>query len=323
LADELKVALTGFFPRSRAFSKLQARYQKNKISEELYREKAFDILVRTLKKLSVLGLDVGSDLMLLDEDLFYPFIEDLENVERGWLVRFYDNNYFVRNVVAKGEIRLRRYATNASRRLEVYAHLKSALDFSEWVVAVPGPLTLARFTVASTEHYKSSEEIVRDYLKALREIYNFYSSSGVALEIHEPELCALAGDYESSLWRTYADALSNVGEAQLVSYFCDLSAGVLRLLPKRLTIGVDLVEGTLSEEKVGLLREFKAVRLGIVNSRNTKMENIEELLRTVSRLINAGVNVQYLSFNTMTEFLPESVAFRKIKLLRRVKEALS
>ncbi|MEM4475200.1 MAG: hypothetical protein QW405_02180, partial [Fervidicoccaceae archaeon] len=62
------------------------------------------------------------------------------------------------------------------------------------------------------------------------------------------------------------------------------------------------------------------VQLGIIDARSTLMEKIDALRRLVEEL--SGPESVILSTNTTLEFLPESVAYKKLRLLGRLKRGL-
>jgi 5-methyltetrahydropteroyltriglutamate--homocysteine methyltransferase len=108
----------------------------------------------------------------------------------------------------------------------------------------------------------------------------------------------------------------------LVTYFGVPSLEILNLLPRDLTLGVEAISLEKSMEIFDKLKDYSSIRLGIVDSRNTKMEKIDDLISLVFKLEDKGIHIEYLSFNTMAEFLPEVVAYKKVKLLKRVVEAI-
>jgi 5-methyltetrahydropteroyltriglutamate--homocysteine methyltransferase len=275
-----------------------------------------------LKKLKDIGLDVGSDLMYFDDDIFYPFITDIQNVERGWLVRYYDNNYFVRNIVIKSKISLKTTRPWFTEKISVYQKL-SDLGFSEYIVALPGPLTIANYSIDEARVYASKSQIMIDYARIIAEIAESYINNGIRVELHEPELCFTSQLTNELIRQIYVDLFSPLGEkVHLVTYFGVPNLEILNLLPRDLTLGVEAISLEKSREIFDKLKDFSSIRLGIVDSRNTKMEKIDDLISLVFKLEDKGIHIEYLSFNSMTEFLPEVIAYKKVKLLKRVVEAI-
>lgn len=311
--------ITGAFPRTRSYSKLLARYYKQKVPSDLYRERAVSIIRAVLHKLKRSGLDVGSDLMYMDDDIFYPFITDVDNLERGWLVRFYDNNYFVRNVIVKGKVSLKGIVKYVEEKLSLYEKLED-LGYDAYAVTLPGPLTLSSFSVYEGHLYESKMTLGYDYAKVLSEVAKIYHKRGLILEIHEPELCFLKPkELSAEVTGVYEELIKGIGNgAHIVTYFGGLKEEALSILPKNITIGLDVISASLGNEAIQELAKFRSVRLGIVDSRNTKLESVDETRNLVSMLLKRDVNVEFLSFNTMTEFLPEVVAFKKVRILGKL-----
>lgn len=314
--------MTGAFPRRKSYAKLLSQFNKNRISADVYKEKTINIIRTVLKKLKDIGLDVGSDLMYFDDDIFYPFITDIQNVERGWLVRYYDNNYFVRNIVIKSKISLKTTRSWFTEKIGVYQKL-SDLGFSEYIVALPGPLTIANYSIDQAGVYASKTQIMIDYARIIAEITESYINNGISVELHEPELCFTSQLTNELIRQIYVDLFSPLGEkVHLVTYFGVPNLEILNLLPRDLTLGVEAISLEKSREIFDKLKDFSSIRLGIVDSRNTKMEKIDDLISLVFKLVDKGIHIEYLSFNSMTEFLPEVIAYKKVKLLKRVVEAI-
>ncbi|MCC6010016.1 MAG: hypothetical protein LM588_03360 [Fervidicoccaceae archaeon] len=260
--------------------------------------------------------------MYFDDDIFYPFITDIQNVERGWLVRYYDNNYFVRNIVIKSKISLKTTRPWFTEKIGVYQKL-SDLGFSEYIVALPGPLTIANHSIDEARVYASKSQIMIDYARIIAEITESYINNGIRVELHEPELCFTSQLTNELIRQIYVDLFSPLGEkVHLVTYFGVPNLEILNLLPRDLTLGVEAISLEKTREIFDKLKDFSSIRLGIVDSRNTKMEKIDDLISLVFKLEDKGIHIKYLSFNSMTEFLPEVIAYKKIKLLKRVVEAI-
>lgn len=313
--------ITGAFPRSKAYTKLLSRYNKQKIDDKKFEDKSLEIIRKVLYKLKENGLDIGSDLMYLDDDIFYPFIKDLENTDRGWLVRFYDNNFFVRNIIIKDKIGPKPDLKQTRSKIALYEKIKQ-IEFHGYAVALPGPLTISSFTVDEKKVYNSVIELIYDYVKSIKDIAKQYSDMGYIVEIHEPELSYPTRMSSKDIIDIYDEFVSSLKNVHLLTYFGYLDEKILENLPQNITLGIDIVSSNHDKLSLEALKQFNSIRLGLVDSRNTKLENIYELKRIVEILVNNEINVKFLSFNTMTEFLPEIIAYKKIKLLYKLSRVL-
>lgn len=322
MVDLIKVTITGAFPRRKSYAKLLSQYIKNRISAEVYKEETLKIIKLLLEKLRSIGLDVGSDLMYFDDDIFYPFITDIDNVERGWLVRYYDNNFFVRNIIIKDRISAKTEFTWLKEKIDVYKKL-FVLGFNEYIVALPGPLTITRYSFDRAGVYSSREQLIIDYARVISEIAGRYINNGIMVELHEPELCFINQLSDNLIQKIYKDLSMSFDEKiHLVTYFGVPTLETLARIPKDLTLSIDVVSMEKNEKIVNILNKFSSIRLGIVDSRNTKMEKTDSLISFVIKLKKEDIKIKYLSFNSMTEFLPEVIAYKKVKLLKKIAEAI-
>jgi 5-methyltetrahydropteroyltriglutamate--homocysteine methyltransferase len=92
----------------------------------------------------------------------------------------------------------------------------------------------------------------------------------------------------------------------VVTYF-----GTPQVLPDKVILNVDLINGSLPENYAGELG------LGIVDARETKMERRDRLQDKLKPYLRRHRRV-YVTPNTLLDFLPESVAWRKLKLLGKL-----
>jgi len=65
----------------------------------------------------------------------------------------------------------------------------------------------------------------------------------------------------------------------------------------------------------------ESIALGIIDSRNTKIERFKEVKRVVNRALRYGFRDIYLCPNTLLDFLPEVIAYKKLRRLARFVKA--
>ncbi|WP_227738499.1 5-methyltetrahydropteroyltriglutamate--homocysteine methyltransferase [Thermococcus paralvinellae] len=244
------------------------------------------------------------------DDIFNPLIRYVDGIEVNGLFKFYENNFFYRSPVVKGEVNLLdnpipKWVSIAKEILEeVYpeATLKAVL---------PGPVTLAYHSL--NEYYENLEALARDY--AERVLTPLIKELEVEIvELQEPalasELSRATREDEVHIRREVAKAtieeLGKVKKLWVVTYF-----GTPQVIPEGVILNVDLVEGSLPDGVSG------GIGLGVVNARETKMERAD---RIRDRLLKFSGNFSriYVTPSTLLDFLPESVAWRKLRLLGRL-----
>lgn len=319
----VETSLTGGIPRTMRYASLIRKHEKGLISEDELFEKAVEITARTFSRLSRDLPDYVTDGMYLCDDILNPFIKDLVGVEVGGLVRFFENNFFVRQPIVRERIGLTETPARLLRRIELGERLRRLLR-RKLRLPVPGPATFADLAlIEPSAPYNSRADLAMDYFaRILAPMLELASGRDVILEVHDPSLTRLS-KLDGGVLDAYKQALGTLSEREqeklhLIVYFGSFPRKLAAEAPKRVTLGLDLVE---SREDIELARELRGrVQLGIIDARSTLMEKIDALRRLVEEL--SGPESVILSTNTTLEFLPESVAYKKLRLLGRLKRGL-
>ncbi|WP_099209889.1 uroporphyrinogen decarboxylase/cobalamine-independent methonine synthase family protein [Thermococcus henrietii] len=302
-------ALIGSLPRPVSLAKKIEQYSMGRLSEEKLEEAYREHTKRAFVKLREAGIRVITDGLYRWDDVFNPLIRFIDGVEVNGLFKFYENNFFYRSPVVKGELSL--------RENPIPEWLNIALEIKEEVypgatlkAVLPGPVTLAYHSI--NEAYGSLDELAEAYTGVLAELMKDIPVGLV--ELQEPALAAEL----SRATRETSDAVSpetakrliedlaRVKELWVVTYF-----GTPKVLPDGVIMNFDLVEGSVPEKYSG------RPGLGIVNVRETKMERRDRLVDRLRPFLRRYRDL-YITPNTLLDFLPESVAWRKLKLLGRL-----
>jgi len=304
---EVVTALIGGLPRPVGLAKAIEKYNTGKLSQEKLEQEYRKHTVKAYEKLKEIGISIVTDPLYRWDDIFNPLIGFIEGIEVNGLYKFYENNFFYRSPVVKEQLSLRDNPiiewTETNREIleDVYpdATLKQVL---------PGPVSLAFHSL--DEYYNDRTALARDYgrkvlLPLIRKLKNIVD----IIELHEPALCI---DDKSE----YLGILNEIVEksplkAWIVTYFGEPKVDGIEKL--NAVINVDLVEskGEILEKLNG------EVGIGIVNSRETRLEDVKRLREILSSLSNRFSTI-YITPNTLLDFLPESVAFRKLQLLKKL-----
>ncbi len=309
--DRYIVALTGGFPRTRSYARVMSKYLKERVDRKTLYNDAKEQTLKIMKRLSAYGVSLLNDGMYLTDDIFNPFREDIENTETGWLVRFYENNNFVRNIIVKGPISLKEKTERFDERLALITEIRSSLESSSiFRLPVPGPLTFFEYSHIETNY--TLQSFIKDYVeKILVPLAEKAWDEKVYLEIHEPALSTGA----LNIPHNYSTIMGTLEyDYFLKTYFGTPPDHIVRSLTDNVILGIDLVEGRKIKPR------SNSVELGIIDSRNTRMEKIEKLVQKVSDYTRYSRT--YFSTNTFLEFLPEKIAYRKMRLLCRLKRKL-
>ena len=257
------------------------------------------------------GLSIVTDGQVRWDDIVTPFARNMSGFEIGGLLRFFDNNVYYRRPVCTDEVEWR-----GPSSVDGWSFAQSVVSRPVKAV-IPGPVTFARLSV--DEHYGDHEELVLALAAVLaQEAFELEAAGARFIQIDEPSLLTAPEDLELA-----ARALDLVtgqleqAEVTLATYFGDakLLGPDLFLLPAT-TFALDLVSGPANWELVDELPHDKKLQAGIVDARNTKLEDEEELRRDMDHLAKkVGIERLIAAPSCGLEFLPRAGARRKLARL--------
>ncbi len=302
-------ALIGSLPRPVSLAKKIEQYSIGRLSEEKLEEAYREHTRRAFVKLRNAGIRVITDGLYRWDDIFNPLIRFIDGIEVDGLFKFYENNFFYRAPVVRGELSLRE--NPIPEWINVALEIKEEVYPEATLKAVlPGPVTLAYHSI--NEAYESLDELAEAYANVLGELMKELSVKLV--ELQEPALAAELSratrekreDVSPRVAKELIEGLAKIRELWVVTYF-----GTPRVLPEGVIMNFDLIEGSVPENYSG------RIGLGIVNARETKMERRDRLIDRLRPFLRKYGEV-YVTPNTLLDFLPESVAWRKLRLLGKL-----
>ncbi len=265
---------------------------------------------RVVEEQVLAGIDLVTDGQVRWDDLVTPFVRAMEGAHTGGLLRYYDNNVYYRHPVVTGSLRRRGAA--------VVEDFRYASGMSERPVkgVLVGPLTLA--TLAEDRFYGDLAKLTMAAAEVLHEEARDLAKAGArVLQIDEPALAFHPA--RVALARTAVETVvRELGvKTALYTYFGSLDGVYPALLefPVDL-IGIDVAERPQHLDLI-LERPFpKELGLGVVNARNTRIEDEKDLVRLLER-ISDHIPADRLWVNPSCglEFLPHASARRKLELM--------
>lgn len=288
-----------------------ARLDKGDATPADVREAERATVRAVLREQEAAGIDVVTDGQVSWYDSQSHIAGGFEGVEVGGLVRYFDTNTYYRQPTVNGPVRWKepvllddwQFAQDASR-----ACVKAVLT---------GPVTLA--SLALDRHYGKKRALAADFAQSLAEEVAGLRSAGVQhIQVDEPILTRNPEDL--SLVADTLDALAaRKGPAQLTlsTYFGDVARIYRDLLELPADLfGLDLVQGEKTWSQVTKYGSEKPLVLGVVDARNTKLEDPEALASRVRALRDSvDLEASYLSPSNGLEFLPRETARRKLAVV--------
>jgi 5-methyltetrahydropteroyltriglutamate--homocysteine methyltransferase len=257
------------------------------------------------------GIDLVTDGHVYWDDIVTPFARNMSGFEIGGLLRFFDNNVYYRRPVCTGPIEWRGPSSVAQ-----WQFASSVADVPVKAV-VPGPVTFARLSL--DEHYSDYEQFVSAIAAVLaQEVAELAAAGARHIQIDEPSLLdapedlALAG---RALGQIVAEAAG--AEITLATYFGDakrLGAELFELPAD--VFGLDLISGPDGRNLAEELPAGKKLQAGIVDARNTKLEDLQALVVEIGTLAErVGHENLRVSPSASLEFLPREKARAKLQRL--------
>ncbi|MDQ3985301.1 MAG: methylcobamide--CoM methyltransferase [Actinomycetota bacterium] len=260
------------------------------------------------------GIDVITDGHVRWDDILTPFARKMSGFEIGGLLRWFDNNVYFRRPVCKGAIEWGGPAT-----VDAFAFAASVASVPVKAV-VPGPVTFARLSV--DEHYGDHEEFTLAIAKVLaQEAFELEAAGAGIIQVDEPALLDAPEDLELAD-RSLRVLTSELKSATTIvaTYFGDAKRLGSQLFQLPVDgFGLDFVAGPENRELIGDLPPDKTLQAGIVDARNTRLEDEDRLASIIRDLIDAvGSDRLFVAPSAGLEFLPREKARAKLQWLSDV-----
>lgn len=250
--------------------RLRETYQKweeEKVSDEKLEETYQDYTKEIIQEQENAGLDLITDGQLRWHDPFSHFAKDIEGCEINGLLRYFDTNFYFRQPIVTDTLK-----SGDSIVEEEFLSAKEVANVPVKPV-LTGPYTLAKYSI--NQHYDDFRELTLDFVDVIaNEVEQLAEAGAEEIQIDEPGILKNEEDYE-----LFSEAIERVSEAgngsriSLYTYFGDCVPFYEDF--QDLPVDVLGLDFTYSPELPELIEEIgsdKALGLGLINARNTKME---------------------------------------------------
>jgi 5-methyltetrahydropteroyltriglutamate--homocysteine methyltransferase len=265
------------------------------------------------------GLDIVTDGQVRWYDPVSHLAGKLSGIRVNGLLRFFDTNTYFRQPVVYSKV-------ERTKPLVVDEFLFACAKSPRPVKPVlTGPLTLARLSVEQDGGTGGSETVLEGYTKALAsEVAELAAAGATLIQVDEPALLKHPGDL-AHVARSLAALAAAKGRAQLALalYFGDPAPiyDGLQALPVDI-LALDFTYNPGLVDVVSTKGSSKALALGLVDGRNTKLEDPNTTARELER-ITRGLEPSrmYLTTSCGLEYLPRDRARLKLKHLSTIRKA--
>jgi 5-methyltetrahydropteroyltriglutamate--homocysteine methyltransferase len=298
-----------------------ANRETGKIDENEFETIARDYVAEVIKEQEDAGLDLVTDGLVYWYDLLAHPARRLDNITINGLVRFFDTNTYVRQPEVNGKI------GGTFGIADDFKKAKSQTT-KELKAVIPGPYTLARHSISKSNGDLSSMAMA--YAEALgRELEALNAAGATVVQIEEPSLLKFPDDAEMvrNVLKRAVESKGNL-TISLATYFGDATTiyGELINMPCEI-LAVDLIYGPGLFETIVQHGSDRPIALGVVDARNTKLDDAKEVAAKVGRVVDAldakGVSEVHLQPSNGLEFLPRDRAKRKLERLAEIRDAVA
>jgi len=279
---------------------------KDEIGRTEYRKALTEILDEQKNS----GIKLFTDGQLAWQDFLCHLCTRMEGFEMTGLIRYFDNNVYYRmpKVVSK---------LKAEKPI-ILEEFKVAHEIQPEIKAVLSCFTLAE--LSKNEFYKNKKEFVMDVAGIMNQEAKKLADAGAGyIQIDEPSLL-YASKEDLKTAKEAVDMIRKGVKAKffLATYFKSAENIFPEILDFNVDVlGLDFVEGY--DKNLELLREYKPekeIQAGIVDGRNTKIENPKDVKRRIEDIESAlNSEILYVSPNTGLEFLPYIKASEKLRAM--------
>ena len=271
------------------------------------------------------GLDLVTDGQIRWYDPISHLAGKLDGVTITGLLRFFDTNTYFRQPAIHGAIR----RTNPLLVDEYrFARQRSSRPVK---VVLTGPYTLARLSVEAAGRTNGGPGAgfprrLEEYTIAIAEEVAALAEAGATLiQVDEPAILKHAGDF-ASFAPAVAALAARKGSAEftLAVYFGDAAPLYedLQRLPVD-ALGLDFTYSPTLADRV-TQGSAKKLALGLVDGRNTKLEDAGAVAKQLERIAGApGLRQVYLTPSCGLEYLPRNRAQAKLRHLATIQRTFS
>jgi 5-methyltetrahydropteroyltriglutamate--homocysteine methyltransferase len=264
------------------------------------------------------GLDLVTDGQIRWSDPISHLAGKLSGVRINGLLRFFDTNFYFRQPVVHGK--LERTEPLVLEEFN-YAQGKSTRPVK---AVLTGPYTLARHSVEENGGAGGFDKMLEGYTAALAaEVAALAEAGATMIQVEEPALLKYPDDFPFLEQSITALAMSKASaQLALVFYFGDPAPiyDHLQTLPVDL-LGLDFTYNPSLVDRVASNGTARTLALGLVDGRNTRLEDPAVLARQLEKLAHgANLSCAYLSPSCGLEFLPRDRARHKLRHLALIRK---
>ncbi len=320
---ELVLANTGSYPRIGDSPELQrlrrahGERERGDLTGESFAKLQDEVTTEVVREQVAAGVELPTDGQIRWADGLSYLAGNLTGVALNGLLRFFDTNTYFRQPVVTGRLARKGPLFTRDYRLAARAAGRPLK------AVITGPCTMARGSILEGG-YRSVHALALAYAAVLaQEVSELAAEGAPVIQIDEPAILRHPEDLA-----VLGEALVVLGRGKggarlsLATYFGD-AAPIYDGL-QDLTVDMLHLDFTYSPPLAHAIEErgsAKALSLGVVDARNTKMETRETILPLLERIGRRLRLPAHLAPSAGLEYLPRDRALAKLERMRALRDA--
>lgn len=312
---------TGSYPRigdapdAQRHRRAYARRERGELSEAEWRAVEDEVTREVIAEQVGAGVELPTDGQVRWYDPISHLARPLANVTVNGLLRYFDTNFYFRQPVVRGAI-----SRSAPVLLPEFEVGRAAAAPRELKPVLTGPYSLARGSIPEGG-YPTRAALAQAYAEVLaREVADLAGAGATLIQIDEPYLLQHPEDVDVAR-AGLATLAAARGTARLAcyTYFGDALPlyDDLQALPVDV-LGLDFTYSPKLAVRIAEAGSAKVLGLGLVDGRNTKLENRETIFPVLDRVLPRLGDTAYLNPSCGLEFLPRERARAKLETMVRL-----
>ena len=313
---EILTASAGSYPRIGSRPEQQrhrqayAQWERGELSDKGFERIQQEVTREVIDEQVRAGLDVVTDGQVRWYDSISHFARKLEGCEINGLLRFFDTNTYFRQPVVIGKIK------RSEPILEGEFIFAKGVSPKPVKPVVTGPYTLAKLSINRRGGDLAS--LVNEFAEVIAQEISALSKAGADLiQIDEPAILKSPKDFQMLEHAIEKIVAEKSGARLLVhTYFGDAAPLCKKLVKLPVEVlGFDFTYSPKLPGTIGRLGCEKDLELGLIDGRNTRLENEREVLDVLKKILpNIGSKRVYLTPSCgLGEYLPWEIAFKKLQ----------
>ncbi len=289
------------------------RHESGKI-DDADLERAFqETIRRTIREQEESGLDLITDGLIRWDDPVSRFCTHVENLNRGGLLRFFDNNVYYRRPTIDGDLFV---VSPTSAEDNLFASKCSSVPVK---AVLPGPATFR--AMCEDRYYHDEVKLFRGIESILASEVEALTAAGCRhIQFDEPSLPFNPEFTDRSI--EIINRLSEPASIEFWVYFYFGDLDTIRDSLKKYTvsvIGADCVSHIANRNTLLDSGADCSFCFGIADARDLKLEKQHDLMAEMKEVADRlGEKDFWISPSCSLEFLPQDRAQRKLKVLTDV-----